>query len=189
MITKPYIIGMTTWNNQFKRASPDFVCYARHNITLGIVSYIALQRLSQSHPKTATSQTLAKGPSWEQNCSTKAAISSAVVSSVIHSSNKVTYNASSSPPSSSPSSSSPSPSFGLTRSMQISQSSPSPESFGLAGGEQVSRRKNKGKSFFILLGIDCPGFCLLVNCRLRYTPVETQLIWQVEHKQEDAFKH
>ena len=46
----------------------------------------------------STSQTLAKGPSAEQNCSTKAAISSAVVSSVIHSSSTVTCSTPSSRP-------------------------------------------------------------------------------------------
>ena len=40
----------------------------------------------------STSQTVASGPRAEQNCSTNAAISSAVVSSVIQSSKRVTYN-------------------------------------------------------------------------------------------------
>ena len=94
----------------------------------------------------STSQTVASGPRAEQNCSTNAAISSAVVSSVIQSSKRVTYNII----------------FIflvilmkrgiLTRSMQMSQSSPSPDRLGLAGsGEEAISKKKTGRKFILIL--------------------------------------
>ena len=116
----------------------------------------------------STSQTLASGPRAEQNCSTNAAISSAVVSSVIQSSKRVTYNIiiiflvilmkrgi-------------------LTRSMQMSQSSPSPDWLGLAGsGEEAISKKKTGRKFILILEL-CSCSLMQLHCRSRCTPVWRQ---------------
>ena len=126
----------------------------------------------------STSQTLASGPRAEQNCSTNAAISSAVVSSVIQSSKRVTYNIIII--------------FQVilmkrmisTRSMQMSQSSPSPDRLGLAGsGEEAISKKKTGRKFILILEL-CSCSLMQLHCRSRCTPVmETILSGQLEHKQ------
>lgn len=116
----------------------------------------------------STSQTLASGPRAEQNCSTNAAISSAVVSSVIQSSKRVTYNIIII--------------FQvilmkrgiLTRSMQMSQSSPSPDWLGLAGsGVEAISKKKTGRKFILILEL-CSCSLMQVHCRSRYTTVWRQ---------------